>query len=541
VTVQVKLYDQSGGTLTGILGLVRGVQWQDPRNEAGVLTFDLHNSDPLFPDTNVLRVVEVLADLGDGAGLVARGKFQVESVATQVVAPGEVADEWSRVTARNLLCWLEDAVVDAEDVGYPRIFDERPFSFAASDWPTYDAGDWTAPTEASTSPFNGSDYPESWPANDTQSKLVWFSDPMAAGTDGVYREARFRAALPITTAGFYRVAAAADDNYVLWVAGEEVLRQDKDVLRWRRADTMDVWFPVGEPHLAAMVWDVRETTSWFMCSVSLLDADGEPTGTPILYTSAGGGWEVHEVYPANSPVGFTLGETLKKLVDEAQARGALPDLTYDFTDTLDSNGDPWDAGVVDRSFTIGSTIWEVVEQLVELGLDVEVTPGRVLRAYQGRGSDVSASVQFLPGVNLLEHEVTKTRARKTALMKRTNVDRSYSVDATSVVNYGRREGFVSLGNTSSRPHADRVADNLLTGAASSVPTRQITSSVLLVDGARPYVDFNLGDTVGTVDEEGDPLDVTVVGFTFAQEPETGRVLFTPEWVSGTPLVAEWTA
>lgn len=102
------------------------------------------------------------------------------------------------------------------------------------------------------------------------------------------------------------------------------------------------------------------------------------------------------------------GAILLFLLGQCWARGALADLTADFTATHDSAGQPWPETLTAKWSPVNNTVLTVAMRLVELGyIDITVTPDRVVRAWRfgGRGVDRTGGprpVTLRRGQNLLE-------------------------------------------------------------------------------------------------------------------------------------------
>jgi hypothetical protein len=105
-------------------------------------------------------------------------------------------------------------------------------------------------------------------------------------------------------------------------------------------------------------------------------------------------------------------------MDQAQARGALPLVTRDFTSTLDSNGVPWANAISSLKLAPKTTLAQVADKLVELGMcEYEVTagpdlaglqPGRARRRpHHGHGA---SPLTFAHAVNLSEHSRRESAA-----------------------------------------------------------------------------------------------------------------------------------
>lgn len=210
-------------------------------------------------------------------------------------------------------------------------------------------------------------------------------------------------------------------------------------------------------------------------------------------------------YPTETTRTFTemtMAYMFLILITEAQARGCFPSMRTEFSDTLDSNGDPW-TDVSTLTFNVDTTLLDVVRQLVDLGLEFDfqidwVLADYVLYAYQTPiGSDKSADVVFRPGLNC---EDAGSNQESGELKNVLHI--SYQggfvelADAGSQASYRRREAPFQAGNAITSAAAIALARPQLT--AKKDPTLSIT--VKLADGVpnspRAFVDYNLGDWVG---------------------------------------------
>jgi hypothetical protein len=209
-----------------------------------------------------------------------------------------------------------------------------------------------------------------------------------------------------------------------------------------------------------------------------------PTGTDRVWTSA------------------TAGSILKTLIDEAQARGALAHITYDFDAAVDSQNDPWPADL-NLTTHAGTTVLDVAKQLAALGIDILMTPELVFRAYVSGtlGRDLSSSVVWRYGRHIAG-DVTRVGIRS-ALQNAALVEGSggkfieVNDPASQADAYtGRREGGLSF-TSSSDPTTLQNAGNAqmaITQAdanAISVPLNHGTGPGLFT----PYSDYVPGDWV----------------------------------------------
>jgi len=531
---EIRVYNAAGTTLLGTLTRRRGVRFSDTLHlPCGTISVQVHTSDPALVAAptllDPLNVIKVAIDYG--AGFVERSTpYRIEADDEVLVSEGEVGDRWRTVTGRDARSFLDDAVIYPESALGRYTGDERWFGFMSAQGDWYVPADWSAPSFATPNfrPPEGfpRSHPAAWP--DEPSKRMWSVDPDATGADGVYREVLFRASFTVPTAGNYKIYVTADDFYELYLDGQLSSVQDARLFQWLETFEVARSFVPGTYRLALKGWDDYLTRSFVMVAVCKVDLEGKPTET-VFRSEAGAGWLQHQVAPNGTPVGWRGDQILRALVLEAQARGATPvdSLTLGFTNTLDSAGVAWAGGFQDRKFNVGTSVLDALDKLTELGMDVAVTPGMVLNAWKQRGTNKTATVQFLPGVNLVEHSLSSQRPAKTRLLLRTLDKWSEVANSTAETALGRIEGFLSLGDTTSQGHAGIVADASLAELAAAKVV--VTSRVALITGALPYVDFDLGDLVRTTGRGGAALDVTVLAHNWS-EGDNGLLSYVPEWV-----------
>ena len=194
---------------------------------------------------------------------------------------------------------------------------------------------------------------------------------------------------------------------------------------------------------------------------------------------------------------------LKTLIDEAQARGTLANLSYDFTTTDDSLGVGWTDSET-LQFNVGMTLLDVVRQFVTLGIEFDITPGGsefVLHAYKNQiGSDKSNTVFFRIGLNC-ERVSTEQRGDKIQNAVHVAWKGGYVdvKDMTSITAVRRREYLLNARNTQSSASAVTYGAAQLAG--NKDPQKQI--SVKIYDGVAPnvFLDYGIGDYV-TLDDNG---------------------------------------
>lgn len=234
------------------------------------------------------------------------------------------------------------------------------------------------------------------------------------------------------------------------------------------------------------------------------------------------------------------GEIMKTLIDEAQTRGALDALTYDFDDTDDSNGDPFTETIsIDES--VGADLLGVAARHQELAVDVWVDSDLVLHYVNERGIDRSNGgyiyggdgVVFRVGYNVGElTQETAGPVRNTVLVASGTAGSTFTEEENvdSQTTYGRKEIYLPITNTDDENVIDLATVNLLNSTAA--PTDGVTIQVF-DNGPIPYLDFEVGDTVGLVRLNGERNSYKVRSISVSMD-EAGIVSFVPELGSARP-------
>jgi len=208
--------------------------------------------------------------------------------------------------------------------------------------------------------------------------------------------------------------------------------------------------------------------------------------------------------------GATLGGVLKTLIDEAQARGAIPWLTYDFDGDVDSNGQPW-TNAYDLSFHVGASLLDVWRHLVSLGLEGWMTPELKLRAFVDGSRHFEATVVLRKGHHFRNevHRGEHAAPLATRVLVEGAGGRVVEVlEPTGTLELdgkiGRREGFVSM------PTSDDATTIQRAGEV-SLELANLDTKALELDvdhGPReeghyePFVDYRDGDWI-SIDTLGD--------------------------------------
>lgn len=197
----------------------------------------------------------------------------------------------------------------------------------------------------------------------------------------------------------------------------------------------------------------------------------------------------------------TAASILIDLIDEAVVRGCFPQLEYDFTALVDSDGVSW-TDSRDLEFRVGTTVLNVMKKIASLGIDFHMDfdwprDKYILQAFKdGRGSDKSATVIFREGKNCLRVSTSEqsNELKNVILTEYSEGQFSTVTDATSITAYRRRERLLSASQAGGSTDADDYGQAELDD--SKDPDTAITVQVTDGDGPMLFVDYDVGDTIG---------------------------------------------
>jgi hypothetical protein len=259
----------------------------------------------------------------------------------------------------------------------------------------------------------------------------------------------------------------------------------------------------------------------FVDNIGIVEADQEEGGGRWLSMSGRGAlalledaivWDDGTTAATREFTAKTKAYVLKTMIDEAQARGGLTALAYDFTATDDSDSVAWtDSG--DYSLTVGATLLDIIRQFTKTGTEFSISFAAgtfTLSAYQTEiGSDKSATVFFRTGGNC--EQISRDQRGGDIANALRVAYKSGSVtatDATSITAYRRREKALDARLAQSLTSASSYASAQL--AVTKDP--QLSIAVKVYDGVQPnlFLDYILGDYV-TLDIFGAEYTYRVLG------------------------------
>lgn len=347
-------------------------------------------------------------------------------------------------------------------------------------------------------------FPSKWPKN-AAAYWIWTSNPDRASRDG---DRYFRTTLTLDDTTKVRIMAVGDEDLMLLVDGRVVMRQRFD--RWRKTRFVNLTLSAGDHLIAARVGhDYRRRmhahgdgkgAGLLLAVVTMgtkkIVKKGGKHGErkverrsvvrDVLLRSRTNGWVARG--PRDGPPGWFPSQVLSTFVTEAQARDVLgfDGITLAYTNTKDSAGRAWGRRVA-ASYKVGITGLDLVQQLVEAGLDVAMIQG-ALYAWDRRGRNLQHSVSLDGHVAGSGDRISAHHPN--ALLTRWR--RGWAVFTRSA-GRGRIEATLSAGGADDRGDAQRQGNSALDEYADAHQTFTVVTNSLR--GPQPGYDYGVGDTV----------------------------------------------
>jgi hypothetical protein len=512
--VVVNVYDGGGTLVLADLDAAHSVRFTDELGGDGAASLTVNALAPdLVANPDLLEdgIVKFALELVDGDPTVeVSGAVLVPTSGTVVADPG-LAEVTS--AAPGLRGLLNRAVVFPEVVRWDtNTEDARLFG-----WMSIDTAAWYDPADWSTPLSYGNVDSTLW-ANGGGAALITADLTPAVGDVNL-----FRTEFTLATASRVRIYWLGDDSTQVFLNSKKL----GEVGPGSTTQVTNVVLPAGSHTLAAQVTNEFPSELKFAAMVFQVADDGSLTLRRRTDTTH---WKVHKVIGGVYP-GWTAAAIFLKLLQEAKlhttALAGLDALTADFTNALDSNGDPWPDIQDAKAFQIGTPLGEATAQLEELGFHLRVLPDMTVQAFIEQGTDVSATVELTAGVNLLGLTYQGSPVEATTLLYRGATTWGLLSDTTGVATYGNRYKQVTLGTSQSYRQALNAAAGTLPDMAE--PKYVYTARFRAVDGAVPWLDFGVGDTVSSLDRTGTYVPMRMLSLS-AETPSDvpGPVIFTAE-------------
>ena len=260
----------------------------------------------------------------------------------------------------------------------------------------------------------------------------------------------------------------------------------------------------------------------FIENIKKSQADGDEYGGRWMSVSGRGAlalledsivWDDGSGATTREFTSVTKASILITLITEAQARGALANLTYNFSASVDTSAVAWTDSEIYK-LAVGTSLLDVARQFAKTGgFDYEINlsgANFVLSAYSaGSGSNLSTTIFMRTGTNC-EEVSSDERGDGINNALRVKYKGAYLTvsDATSITARRRREKLLSIEQAQSSASATTYASAKI--AQTKDPRTSI--AVRVYDGVSPrlFVDYDMGDTI-TLDVLGTQTSYRVLG------------------------------
>lgn len=507
--LELHAYDRSGsGTSTGTLPAVN-VAFSVGLGGSGFLSCEVDaRAEPVASDDDMLDdcVVKVAIPLAEPGTSVTEVLAYAPRARNRIVHDG-AGRKVARIQSAPTLwtAWAQDAILHTEANSIPQMAGEqRYFGYQSSiyDYASEASFTWSTPSatvgkqNATTGDRAGN--PDGWPS--ALGDAYWITRP--SGGDPAETRHLFVADCVVPTDCYLTVYFSADESSAVYFAGELVIQTSSSETGYQNIDTWSAWVTAGTYRVAVDKTSVVSRGGDGFDPILLAVASNTDNGSvdDILLVTNNSDWECHTMDPVDGEApSLTPGQIMLELHSQADARGVdtWSAVTPTFTATTDSDSTAWGLRE-ERTWRIGYDRYlDMVEGLGDLGVDVEITPDLDLNAYYERGADVSASVviEALVDADTIVEDGVGVGATWLAVETQDGWVPNGLVNATGLATYGRREAALSLGNAPSVAQGVRLGQRVLDERL-AVPTSEWSVDFYATTGVVPFVDFNLGDTVG---------------------------------------------
>lgn len=297
-------------------------------------------------------------------------------------------------------------------------------------------------------------------------------------------------------------------------------KQDDNVFKLATTNSNDTIVNISENGRVDLQL-VADNTAGFILTGLEVNDNGKETSTVVVRTNTT--WQVSSTEPYWRPAII-----LRSLIEEAAARGVyrIPQIGFDFNNSAPTSGS-WSTEA-DLTVKVGSDLLTVLDDMVDLGIDFWLHPvDLTLKAWESRGTDQSATVMFDTGDNLIRYSTMTERPIKTVALVRVKNGWLAAANGDLLDLSGRRESFLEYGNMTSEDKAKAQANRVLSRSGRA----QVSAGgveVAITGSTRPYLDFNVGDTVAIVGPSATGTPGRARVLSIALKDEGGRLNFQPE-------------
>lgn len=550
--ITAQLIDTDGTTVvTGSpLANAFGITTKDETNGVGVGAISVPLSEAGAAEVTPGRFVDVLV------GGTSRFTFQIEGDPTyrEIQRDGQ-KEQVVTVQGRGWGSVLDQGIVYPSNLSLDLDTAWRLFSFASPDFPN--AGAWAAADElyewldAATYPTAAAPYrapydkdglrypaPFDFPLPSSPNFYDPASPPGAnyvdvfwiwpTGEETSIGFAFFRRTLTITADGVYTLAITADNFFTLFLEGVPILGEQTNHNIWKYWKEVELGLPIGTYQIGVVVENTTigalgTNPAGLLMTVHTLD-NGQLPDSATLVTDSN--WVCE--FATDFWPGWTPGQIIDTVIDEAVARGALTAFdSITFTATTDTATNAWADSQESSPYIpafaaeIGSTIMSMLGKMVDEGhIDWHVQSGTLkLDAWAAGSAGSTPGVSLVAGTNLVTLERGSTNLYANALLVQWERGYVEVSDAAEITAFGSAVEDIYSSDGSTPDEGTRRGQVELTRRVEAewpaiVVTVEPTSSADC-----PYEGFGLFDTITIPAVGGGTQNVRVVSISIEQDDE----------------------
>jgi hypothetical protein len=311
--------------------------------------------------------------------------------------------------------------------------------------------------------------------------------------------------------------ATADNYYTVYLDGTPIFGEAEDTACWREYKTVQFVVTAGWHNVAALVRNTAPegggaNPAGFLCALYTVDGNGEPD-TVYVQTDAeeiSGDWKTLWVPEGGQDPGWTAGEIIIDMLEEAVARGVLTPVTVDFTATTDSEGNPWPV-IPAFAVDVGSSVLSALADLARLGhIDWRMKPGApVLQMFVHGLAGAASPATYAYGSNIASMSFEQASAVKNRILVKWSGGYFQVDDLASQAALGAvLETTMSI-DAATQDEALRRAEEALADLSSEVRACVLTIELgddisAMNPNDMPYFSFGVIDTITAPNEAATP-------------------------------------
>lgn len=498
--------------------LPRTWEWHDMLGETGAGSITFRVDDPILDD---------LANDGTDCLVFYWGPLRafiliLESFEEVTVGTAEDAARAVTYSGRGALSILDDAVVyPTSGVGRSPIEEDRHFGWPAA---TYDHSSWGTVTVLGTvqdainvgSVLLAGGLNEATPGwneqltTDTLQKLPALDIPLLWASGGTLLNATpgtcyFFGEFTIPVAGDYVFFGIADDAGDFYIDGQQITSVQGQ--NWLGVSQVAVTLSAGTHYVAAKITNAdngaalnKAVFGWCIATETQTSTLLEQATNYTVVAMSSGSTKVL-AYPSSVP-GQSVTKTMRIALEEAQNRGEVQDIWFDFDDDHFSDGSAAEP-IPDVATKVGSTLLQFFQELQATYCDISMNVGETYPVFQawpknGRGMTRTATLRSPTDEddptsgNLLDYRKRGDMKTVSRLLVRWKGGWSDLGDASGA------EATLEIGAPSSIEEIQRMADGQLDEF--NDPRTEITAVIDSRDSVdQPYTGFLPGDRIHTPD------------------------------------------